>query len=431
MARWPVRKTLLLLMIVAVAIYGVFTYRSIRQKQKRRIAPGSIAVGYQSTEKPDNIVLTVSPDMKTMATITWRTSELVSDGIVQFSREEDSSSGWQESLAKQTVLFTPELVADNTVHCHTAVLKGLSPGTTYRYRVGSREKDVWSETARFMTEPESSSKEFAFAHFGDTQDAPEVFARLLDVVLEKHPEIAFIMMSGDLVESGDIRNFWDDFLAHSGDVFRSKPLIPSMGNHDYGNTNIGSNIFMSYFANPESASEQGIPANYQFRYGNTSFLVINSMKFKAQTSWIEQALQKSKANDDAFTVAMFHFPLYRPREKRNNEVAKRYWEPLFDKYRVDLILTGHDHSYVRSKPLREGKAVAEGESGTVYVTAVACKKFYKTHKLDIAATQFENTPTGQVITLGESNGELFVRYVSYNLEGASVDNFEAHKPIKE
>lgn len=429
----PIRKALLLLLAVTIAVYGVFTYRSMRLKEQRRIHPKSIIVGYAASEKPDTIILTPSADMKTMATITWRTSEAIADGVVRFTKEDGGVPdaltdvlGWEERPARQTVLFSPELVADNTVHCHKAVLTGLSPGTAYRYQVGSRERDVWSEIGTFETEPENATT-FSFAYFGDAQDSPELFGKLLKTVVKKHPEIAFVMIGGDFVEAGDIRNFWDDLLFRTENIFMRKPLVPAMGNHDFGNTDIGAKIFMAYFGMPASTSEAETPANYHFKYGMANFLVVNSLRFSAQTSWIEQELQKAREDGAAFTVAMFHYPLYRSREGQSGEKTRRIWEPLFDRYGVDLALTGHDHSYLRSKPLKGGKVVADGEFGTVHVTATACEKFYKTQKVNVAAKQLSNVASGQVITLGIEDGQKFMRYVAYDPEGEVIDEFESRR----
>jgi hypothetical protein len=52
----------------------------------------------------------------------------------------------------------------------------------------------------------------------------------------------------------------------------------------------------------------------------------------------------------------------------------RRFQPLFDRYRIDLAIHGHDHVYERMYPMREGKAVVKQGTrysqgaGTVYVT---------------------------------------------------------------
>ena len=49
---------------------------------------------------------------------------------------------------------------------------------------------------------------------------------------------------------------------------------------------------------------------------------------------------------------------------------RRHWEPVFNKHRVDMVFAGHVHYYMRSHPIREGRVVAPGEAGTVYVISI-------------------------------------------------------------
>ena len=43
--------------------------------------------------------------------------------------------------------------------------------------------------------------------------------------------------------------------------------------------------------------------------------------------------------------------------------------PVFDKYNVELVLFGHDHSYIRTKALKNG---VEDKNGTVYLECGGC-----------------------------------------------------------
>lgn len=65
--------------------------------------------------------------------------------------------------------------------------------------------------------------------------------------------------------------------------------------------------------------------------------------------------------------------------KRDFEFARKYWKPLLDKYNVDLVLNGHDHSYARGHvPIRTTDKDEVNGLGTVYVTSVSGPKQYKT-----------------------------------------------------
>ena len=410
------------LVVCGIAISSLVFNFPLPFRAKRPLVPKSQSARHPSTTKPDHIVLTPTQDMKTMARISWRTSAPIQDGVVQFAEKGgEGGKNRREVRAEGTALHSPELTEDNTVSLFSALLENLSPGTVYRYRVGSRKEEVWSEYGTFATEP-ATEEPFSFVYFGDTQVRPKGFGSMLASVERRHPETAFYMIGGDLVDVGDYRNLWDDLLASTGTVFMRTPVMPAMGNHDFGEHGIGPGIFSSYFGFP---GRDDTVDNFSFHYGNAFFAVVNSLDVSDQTAWLERELRQADSEGYAFKIVMFHVPVYHPKKHRRNAAAERQWVPLFDKYRVDLVLTGHDHSYLRSKPLRSGRPVAEGEFGTTYVVATACDKFYQFEELAIAERQFANTTTYQLVELSvSSDGRPLLRYSARDEGGMVVDTFE-------
>ncbi len=395
-------------------------------RHERRIAAHSENPVRASSAIPDNIVLTPAGDMSTGMKITWRTSMAVPDGAVEF--EEALSGAKRAAPAAERTLTSLELTSDNNVKCFTATLDGLAPGTEYRYRVGSPGGGTWSEYATFSTAP-AAPESVSFVYFGDIQTEPDRFGVMLDAVMKRHPETAFAMLAGDLVDIGGERNLWDVFLAGAAPALRRLPVAPAMGNHDYGDHPADPATLALYFGLPTGRRFRDA-ANYSFRYGDAFFIVINAREreLREQTGWLEQELRKAEQEGCAFKTVMFHYPVYNPKKNRNNATAQKRWVPLFDKYNVDIVLTGHDHSYARSRPLRAGKAALPGESGTTYVVATACTKFYESKPLETAEVQFADAATYQTITLGRSgDGRRFLRYRAHSPDGAVVDSFETVK----
>lgn len=412
-----------------VVVYSWIHNWPIRFRPKWAVAPGTLQVLYPTSDTPDNIVLTPAGDMASSLSIAWRTSSRIADGIVQYRKGGITDQGGsEERQAAFTEISSPELKGDRNIHCFAATLDGLEPGTTYSYRVGSKEQNAWSDYASFTT-AEISPPSFSFVYMADTQIKPARVGNLMDCIEKQHPETVFYMISGDIVDMGDWRNLWDDFLANTHSVFSRKPLAPTMGNHDAGDKNYGSVIFNAYF-NTQNRNRKtpNRVENYSFRYGPAYFIVINQFGVSAQTKWLEKELQTADAFGAKFKVVMFHHPVYNPRSKRQKPDVHNQWVPLFDRYKVDFVLTGHDHSYVRSKPLNAGKPVPEGQFGTTYIVSTACEKFYPYDKLDIAEVQFTDVPTYQVITFGVGeNGEADVKYRAYSYGENPVDSFEYSK----
>src|SRR5262245_47783469 len=67
-----------------------------------------------------------------------------------------------------------------------------------------------------------------------------------------------------------------------------------------------------------------------------------------QIKWVEKELQDS---GEKWKIAFFHHPLYSSGERHGSDVTlRKALEPLFIKYGVSVVLTGHDHFYERLKP---------------------------------------------------------------------------------
>lgn len=423
---------LLVVMATGMGVAGWTNCWPMRERTEAMVSRSREPL-HLSGVRPDHIILAPAGDMSTSLSVSWRTSSEVRDGFVRLWRGDAASSeDYAEIGARCIDVTADELTRDTTVHCFSATLTGLEPGTTYAYRVGSRERNVWSDTAAFDTAPPNPAS-FSFVYLGDTQVGPERAGDLVGRAEAEHPEAAFYMIGGDLVDTGDPRNEWDDLIVNPRGVFSRKPVAPTMGNHDFGELNSGSALFNAYFNPPNRDPElPDVVENYSFRYGGAYFIVINRFFAPAQTKWLERELRSADALAADFKIVMFHCPVYNPKRHRNNVAAQRLWVPFFDGYRVDLVLTGHDHSYLRTKPLRGGKPVGEGEFGTTYVVANACDKFYPYEPLAVAETQLADVATYQVITLGvDDAGRRRLRYAAHDGDGRIVDAFETDKPARE
>ncbi|HKH75279.1 MAG TPA: metallophosphoesterase [Vicinamibacterales bacterium] len=82
-----------------------------------------------------------------------------------------------------------------------------------------------------------------------------------------------------------------------------------------------------------------------------------------QLQWAEKEL---KASGSDWKIAFFHHPLYSSGERHGSDTAmKDQLEPLFQRYSVDVVLTGHDHVYERIKPQKGIQYFVVGNSAKV------------------------------------------------------------------
>jgi 3',5'-cyclic AMP phosphodiesterase CpdA len=97
---------------------------------------------------------------------------------------------------------------------------------------------------------------------------------------------------------------------------------------------------------------------------------------KPQLEWFEKEL---KASGSAWKIVFFHHPIYSSGEKHGSNLELRsVLEPLFVKYGVDVVFSGHEHFYERLKPQQNIQYFIVGSSaklreGNIGATAITAK----------------------------------------------------------
>jgi 3',5'-cyclic AMP phosphodiesterase CpdA len=114
---------------------------------------------------------------------------------------------------------------------------------------------------------------------------------------------------------------------------------------------------------------------YTVEYQDILIIVLNSTgHFEKQTEYIEKKLKNSDAK---WKIVTSHHSVFSPAKGRDFEYARKNWKPLFDKYRVDLVLNGHDHTYARGhSPVKSSKIDENGNFNSLYITSVSGPKQY-------------------------------------------------------
>lgn len=413
MKKWRLWLTVFLVVLVTFIVY----------KQLK----GSIASWYfdnyverpttdPSNDLPDQICLTWSESPVNTQTIQWRTAPAVSDGWVQYRESSLPPDKVAETQAQRSEI-SDRLIKNDPVNNHfTAVVRDLRPATAYAYRVGSKQADKWSDWKEFTTAPDGPAN-FSFVYLGDSQLGEDAWTALLKQAFQQRPKAAFCYIAGDLVNSGGRRNLWDGFFEASQGVFERYPIVPTLGNHDYDHSE-SPKLYLDMFALPLNGPE-GFPAEqaYSFRYGQALFVVLDANQDpSAQAPWLEKQLSNAK---DVWKIALFHQPLYVSKPSRQNEEELKSWGPLFDKYHVDFALQGHDHAYLRTPPMNNGKKADSPKNGTYYAVTVSGPKYYEQGSFDYAEKAFSKVSTYQLIDIDTNPNRL--TYRAYDASGTVRD----------
>jgi acid phosphatase type 7 len=367
---------------------------------------------YPSSDLPDQVMLTWSSDPSTGIDIQWRTDTIVDDEVIKY-RE----IGGNEEFSSVAVKYRIDdrvLLNDRLVNHYTARLRNLKPETKYEYLIFPRAE--YKESQTFSTP--SADGNFTFIWFGDTHHSPK-FGELIRKADERHPETAFYSIAGDIVSDGLYRNQWDDIFKFTDGIVSRKPLMDVPGNHDnrYG---LGALMFRELFSYPMNGPE-GVEKEqtYSFRYKNALFLMIDATSpIDAQTPWIEAQL---KNTDARWKFAMFHFPPYSSDGGYPEIRAK--WCSLFDKYHVDIVMSGHVHNYLRTKPMKNEKPVSSPSEGTVYLISIAIPDNDAQPPLPFAASQVSGEMLYQKVTIKGNK----LDYKAMNIDGVVRDQLIINK----
>lgn len=374
-------------------------------------------------EQPGQICLTLGADPKTTLVAQWSTAPSVADGAVEYREAAAPEAAAVRIAAQRNEITDPMLKNDPVNHRFSAAMGGLKPETKYQYRVGSPEKNAWSEWTEIATAPESG-KPFSFVYMGDPQQGLEFWGKLLHTCKGKYPDAAFYLIAGDLVDRGKYRDEWDVFFNAAKGVFDRRAIVPVLGNHDYS-SKPSPEIYLKLFTLPENGPVDFPKEHaYAFHYGDALFVILDANRDpKDQAAWLDEQLKNSTAK---WKLVSFHQPIYSSSPNRDNPELREVWGPIFDTHHVDVVMQGHDHAYLRTPPMCRGQKVTSYTEGTIYVVSVSGTKYYKQVKHDYAAVEFPNVSTYQIVDIA-TTPKNSLTYRAYDIDGTVKDEFVIEK----
>ena len=389
------------------------------------------------SKNQDRIILTFHGDPATSRAVTWRTDTSIKIGEAQIALATENSNFKSNSVTYKAKLEPFDLgqyKGNNNykVHYHSVIFKNLKPNELYIYRVGDG-KDYWSEWIQFKT----AKKEYAkteFVYFGDAQnDVLSEWSRVIRMAYQTAPKASFVVHAGDLINDAHRDYEWAEWYKAGGFIHSQWTAIPVLGNHEFmplSQENSNRKISIQWrpqFTLPveNSLSKKLHETVYTVDYQDIRVIVLNSNhNLNEQTKYIEEKLKNSTAK---WNIVTCHHSVFSPARGRDFYYGRKNWKPLFDKYNVDLVLNGHDHTYARGHVPELSEIYKQsGEVKTVYVTSVSGPKYYKQdlkqledyidqgYQLDKAAQYIQFY---QVITIDQNK----LTYVAYTSKGEEYD----------
>lgn len=281
-----------------------------------------------------------------------------------------------DALGETAVSRHHGLIDVNTT-LHSVVLSGLKAGTAYYYHVVSTEivdykpyKTVYggmvrSKVARFTTLDERK-KQSSFVVLNDRHEKVPVLKKALESIRWDSIDLAFL--NGDMIsDPGKEEQVYKAVVDPCSSFFAaSVPFVYARGNHE--TRGLLARRLMDWF--PTDSGRY----YYSISHGGVCFTMLDAGEDKADTSseysglvdfepylkqeteWLRKEVQSDPFRKANFRVVLVHIPptgMEDPKFIREKWVLQT-WGPIFEKAKVDLVLSGHTHEYAETPP-REGK----------------------------------------------------------------------------
>ena len=174
--------------------------------------------------------------------------------------------------------------------------------------------------------------------YGDSQHDADVQRRIVNAIILLKPLAVFRV--GDLVEDGNDPLQWKLFREITEPLLTTTQYYPVLGNHERESE--------LYFVNFPQINHQHW---YSVESEGIHFIILDSnLSLKPgseQYNWLVSNLKGVKEGVK-FKIVLFHHPIFSVGMHPEDEMGLRsILLPLFQKYGVSVVFSGHEHAYER------------------------------------------------------------------------------------
>lgn len=273
--------------------------------------------------------------------------------------------------------LTPETATNRVSHAgslseHVVQLSRLQPNTRYYYVIGYETNRWFTPEApdySFITPPKpGTTQPVRIWAVGDPGTASTNQANVRNAFYEIHrqrPADLWLMLGDNAYSSGTDSQYQKAVFDMYASILRQAPLWPTLGNHDalHADSPTLSGPYYDIFTLPTLGQAGGLAsgteAYYSFDHANIHFVCLDSedtdrSRDGAMASWLRSDLAQ---NTRDWVIAYFHHPPYtkgsHDSDKKSDsggrmDDMRENFLPILESGGVDLVLTGHSHSYERS-----------------------------------------------------------------------------------
>jgi hypothetical protein len=320
-------------------------------------------------------------DPTTTAAFTWETSASNHAAKVKLG----TSAGALTQVQTGYTWTVPHSIGTQDGYFHEVHVCGLTPDTTYFYEVGGGPSgaEIWSAPQSFTTMPSSGT--IVLGVFGDARDQVSTWQAVHERM--RAAGVLMSLVSGDVVDIGAeeslyqqwLQAIWIDPNDSSKFLTLGQQYILNIGGNHENDTAMS---FANWaipgdgpYAKTYASFDVG-PAHVTMFDDEQLAAASTGAEAQAQLSWLDSDLSAAAADRTShpFIVVISHRGLFSTSlHSADSDViaARGALAPLFDKYKVSLVVNAHDHEYERTVPINAGSpatgAPTPNSSGTTYV----------------------------------------------------------------
>ncbi|MEP6955910.1 MAG: metallophosphoesterase, partial [Chthoniobacterales bacterium] len=296
---------------------------------------------------------------------------------LQQNRASGVTLRWRTDVATDSVVWTgaaPGMLTisatDATITTeHEIPLSGLAADASYFYAVGSSSGMLAGNDANhfFRTAPvPGTDRPMHIWVLGDcgTASAGQVAVRDAYYGSASYQFNDIMLLLGDnAYNTGTQAEYQNAIFNMYPTVLRQSPVWSCLGNHETAQATSGiyPNVpYFQIFSFPTAAECGGYPSGteryFSWDFGNVHFISLDTQTTDPtlrtnMLAWLDNDLA---ANTRRWTIGVWHHPTYTKGSHDSDTEGQLIWArenllPRLEGAGVDLVLSGHSHSYERSK----------------------------------------------------------------------------------
>jgi len=306
------------------------------------------------------------------------TTEVIREPYLQTGTPTSVIIKWRTNIPTETIINygttfgnLSSTIQNNVVKTnHEVRITGLLPDTKYFYEIADINGVLIDQSSLMYakTSPEVGTRQFVRAWIlGDAgtrtqnqRDVRDQYYNYVNTASVNNSETDIMLFLGDnAYNNGTDEEYQTALFDVYSEILKNSIAWSTLGNHDgYSATsNTQSGPYYDIFTFPKLAESGGVAsgteAYYSFDYANIHFIVLESHQLQNDVTQMSWCVADIQATNQDWIVALFHHPPYtkgsHDSDTEDKLIAMRInFLPILEANGVDLVLSGHSHSYERS-----------------------------------------------------------------------------------